>query len=115
MASTLGRTLRNGDIIARVAENRFAIVAEEVRPEHAVSLARRMTEALQDSAAAVDIGMSVLSPDVEDPQVLFERATEAMLGARASGQSYLLYSRDEEQIDRIAREVLYATPGWRAG
>ncbi|HJQ00042.1 MAG TPA: PAS domain S-box protein [Jatrophihabitans sp.] len=114
VASTLGRTLRNGDIIARVAENRFAIVAEEVRPEHAASVARRMTEALRDGAAAVDIGMSVLTPEVADPQVLFQRATEAMLDARASGQSYLLYARDSEQVDRISREVLYATPGWRA-
>ena len=114
VASTLGRTLRSSDIIARVAENRFAIVAEEVRPEHAASVARRMTEALQDGAAAVDIGMAVLTPEVADPQVLFQRATEAMLDARASGQSYLLYARDAEQIDRIAREVLYATPGWRA-
>ena len=41
--------------------------------------------------------------------------TEAMLDARESGQSYQLYSRDAEQIDRIARKVLYAAPGWSAG
>jgi hypothetical protein len=59
--------------------------------------------------------MSVLSSEVADPQVLFERATEAMLDARESGQSYLLYSRDAERIDRIAREVLYSAPGWSGG
>ena len=46
--------------------------------------------------------------------MLFERATEAMLDARESGECYLLYSRDAEQIDRIAREVLYSAPGWSA-
>ncbi|HET6209277.1 MAG TPA: PAS domain S-box protein [Jatrophihabitans sp.] len=115
VADTLGRTLRNSDLIARIGENRFAVVAEEVRPEHAVSVARRMTEALRDDAGAIDIGMSVLSSEVADPQVLFARATEAMLDARESGQSYLLYSRDAERIDRIAREVLYSAPGWSGG
>ena len=47
-----------------------------------------------------------------DPEVLFERATEAMLSARESGEGYLLYSQDAERIDRIARKVLYAAPGW---
>jgi PAS domain S-box-containing protein/diguanylate cyclase (GGDEF)-like protein len=115
VADTLGRTLRNSDLIARIGENRFAVVAEEVRPEHAVNVARRMTEALQQSATGIDIGMSVLSSEVVEPSVLFERATEAMLDARASGESYQLYSRDAEQIDRIAREVLYAAPGWSGG
>jgi PAS domain S-box-containing protein/diguanylate cyclase (GGDEF)-like protein len=115
VANTLGSTLRNNDLIARIGENRFAVVAEEVRPEHAVSVARRMTEALRDDASAIDIGMSVLSSEVADPQVLFARATEAMLDARESGQSYLLYSRDAERIDRIAREVLYSAPGWSGG
>jgi hypothetical protein len=49
---------------------------------------------------------------VADPDVLFERATEAMLDARDAGESYLLYHRDAERIDRIAREVLYSAPGW---
>jgi PAS domain S-box-containing protein/diguanylate cyclase (GGDEF)-like protein len=115
VADTLGRTLRSSDLIARIGENRFAVVAEEVRPEHAVNVARRMTEALQQSATGIDIGVSVLSSEVVEPDVLFERATEAMLDARESGQSYQLYSRDAEQIDRIARKVLYAAPGWSAG
>lgn len=115
VADTLGRTLRNSDLIARIGENRFAVVAEEVRPEHAVNVARRMTEALQQSATGIDIGVSVLSSEVVEPRVLFERATEAMLDARESGESYQLYSRDAEQIDRIARQVLYAAPGWSAG
>ncbi|MDQ2835894.1 MAG: PAS domain S-box protein [Actinomycetota bacterium] len=116
VASTLGRTLRNGDIIARVAENRFAIVAEEVRPEHAASLARRITEAMRGSSqqtGSIDIGISVLSPDA-DPQVLFRQATEAMLTARETGQSYLLYQRSEV-AEPYPSEVLYARPGWRAG
>ncbi|HEX4728021.1 MAG TPA: PAS domain S-box protein [Jatrophihabitans sp.] len=112
VADTLGRTLRNGDIIARIGQNRFAVVAEEVRPEHAASVARRMTEALRGDAASIDIGVSLLSAEVADPDVLFERATEAMLDARDAGESYLLYHRDAERIDRIAREVLYSAPGW---
>jgi len=59
--------------------------------------------------------VSVLSSEVVESDVLFERATEAMLDARESGQSYQLYARDAEQIDRIARKVLYAAPGWSAG
>ena len=64
VADTLGSTLRNSDLIARIGENRFAVVAEEVRPEHAVNVARRMSEALQQSATGIDIGVSVLSSDV---------------------------------------------------
>lgn len=113
VANTLGTTLRNGDIIARIGENRFAVVAEEVKPEHAVNVARRMSEALQHNATEIDIGVTVLSAEVADPDELVERATEAMFGARQSGKGYLLFHRDAERIDRIAREVLYAAPGWR--
>lgn len=116
VASTLGRTLRTGDLIARISDNRFAIVAEEVRPEHAGSLARRVVEAMQDYSehgAPVDIGVAVLTPQTTDPQVLFEQAGTAMLQARESGQSFVLYQQPEAEL--YPSEVLYVRPGWQAG
>jgi PAS domain S-box-containing protein len=111
LADTLGRTLRTGDLIARIGENRFAIVAEEVRPENVGSLAGRVAEATR-SQSSLDIGIAVLSPDITDPQVLFTRAALAMAQARESGQSYVLYRQPEAEL--YPSEVLYARPGWQS-
>ncbi|MGI8664821.1 MAG: PAS domain S-box protein [Jatrophihabitans sp.] len=114
VAQTLGRTLRNGDLIARIAENRFAIVAEEVRPEHAGSLAGRIVEAMAgrpDQLGSVDIGVAVLTPRVSDPQLLYHQATSAMLEARRTGQSFVLYSRPEDS-EQSTTQLLYSRPGW---
>jgi PAS domain S-box-containing protein len=111
VADTLGRTLRTGDLIARIGENRFAIVAEEVRPENVGSLAGRVAEAMRGQSS-LDIGIAVLSPEITDPQVLFARAALAMAQARESGQSYVLYRQPEAEL--YPSEVLYARPGWQS-
>lgn len=112
VARTLASTLRNGDLIARVTANRFAVVAEEVRPEHAATLADRITEALGEAAGSIDLGISVLTPASSGPQTLFQQATDAMLGARQSGQRYTLYARPDPDTDTITSQVLYRRPGW---
>jgi PAS domain S-box-containing protein/diguanylate cyclase (GGDEF)-like protein len=120
VAQTLTRTLRDGDTISRISENQFVIVAEEVKPEHAASLARRISDALESAQSEVagaipihaSIGMTVLASDATDTDVVLRQAKEAMQEAKAAGTSYVLYSRPDTPPPN-STHVLYSDPGWK--
>jgi PAS domain S-box-containing protein/diguanylate cyclase (GGDEF)-like protein len=117
VAETLSQTLRSGDVIGRIAQNQFVIVAEEVRPEHLENLAGRIRQALDEteqktpSNIHTSIGISMLSPRVETPSQILHQAEEASAEASSQATSYVLYARaDEPQPDTT--RVLYVDPNW---
>jgi PAS domain S-box-containing protein/diguanylate cyclase (GGDEF)-like protein len=120
VAGVLRQSLRGDDLIGRISQNRFVVLAEEVPSEHAETVARRITEALHERGLPVQIGISLLNPDSGDARLVVKRATSAMFGARAAGVPYQLYSLGDgvlysstEEEATVRRQVLYAKPGWR--
>jgi PAS domain S-box-containing protein/diguanylate cyclase (GGDEF)-like protein len=119
VAETLSHTLRGGDVIGRIGQNQFVIVAEEVRPEHLDNLAGRIRQALDKteqktgSRAHTAIGVSMLTPRMESPSVLLHQAEEASETPGAQSSSYVLYARREDGPPLITKQVLYSDPHWQ--
>ena len=120
VAGVLRQSLRGDDLVGRISQNRFVVLAEEVPAEHAETVARRITEALHERLLPIEIGVALLTADLSDPRVLVKRATSAMFGARTAGLPYLLYTLSDgvlysstEEEAKVSRQVLYSKPGWR--
>ncbi|MEO6704208.1 MAG: PAS domain S-box protein [Jatrophihabitantaceae bacterium] len=119
VAGVLRQSLRGEDLIGRISQNRFVVLADEVPAEHAETVGRRITDALQERGMAVQIGIALLTADVPDGRVLVKRATSAMFGARTAGLPYQLYTLNDgvlyssTETEQVPRQVLYAKPGWR--
>jgi PAS domain S-box-containing protein/diguanylate cyclase (GGDEF)-like protein len=118
VAEVLGRTARNGDILSRIGVNRFVVVAEEVRPEHAEVVAERLATALETAPGGpnvhrfrADIGVAILTPTSTDPATLLSQADIAMQRAREQGKSHALYARPDAGDGFDSTQLLWARPG----
>ena len=124
LAQRLRGTLRGGDVISRVSENQFVIITEEVRPEQAAAVARRLADALAEPAViggrelslAASMGVSVLAgaPGDDEGASLLAQARTALTSAReAGGGSHVLYQNDGSGDAGSYSRTLYVHPEWQ--
>jgi diguanylate cyclase (GGDEF)-like protein len=128
VARRLRSTLRGGDVISRVGANQFVIIAEEVGPQDADSVARRLAAALvapeviggRQLSIAANMGVSVLTDDLENDEdqsaTLLAQARTALSRARGSaGGSHVLYSDYSGGATNkdSSAQALYVHPDWQ--
>ncbi|MCW2539915.1 MAG: hypothetical protein JWN95_1640 [Frankiales bacterium] len=118
VSEILGRTARNGDILSRIGVNRFVVVAEEVRPEHAGVIAERLATALETAPGGpsvhrfrAEIGVAILTPTSNDSATLLRQADHAMQSARQQGKTHVLYARADTGEVLDSSQLLYVRPG----
>jgi len=124
LARRLQTTLRGSDVISRVGNNQFVIIAEEVGPEQAEAVAGRLEQALavpeiidgQEFPMTINLGLSVLSDgpgdDAGQSATLLAQARAALEQSRGSG-SHVLYLSDGARPAVATSRTLYAHPEWR--
>ena len=91
MARRLRKAVRQEDVVARLAANRFAVVQTALQdPAGALQLAERLSAALAeplpgtDAGCTADIGIAIAPADAEEAGLLLDRAEDALTAARAA-------------------------------
>ena len=117
VSARLLASLRNGDVLARLGADRFAVLQGGVLASSDVThLAQRLLDAMQPAhrlLSAVDVSVSVSvcvgaalhGTDGDEPETLSQRAEQALLRAKAQGPAcYSLYDAvlDQSLQDRRA-------------
>jgi len=132
VADRLTAVVRAGELLARVGDDRFAVLVEDVRDEFAaVSVAERLRAAAggtwvadivggDDRAVELTVSAGVVLGELgDDPDVILGRADLALQrakragGARSSGYDPTLSERldDRVRIERLLRDALGGS-GW---
>jgi diguanylate cyclase (GGDEF)-like protein len=106
IAGLLGRTLRTVDILGRYGGEEFAIIMPETGLEEAQKAAERLrilVEAKQMLIEQVPVnvtasfGVTTLTPNTKDLQVLLEQADRAMYAAKQAGRNQVkIYSSSND-------------------
>ncbi|WP_338029847.1 sensor domain-containing diguanylate cyclase [Gluconacetobacter takamatsuzukensis] len=99
VASTVLAAVRDGDMVARIGGEEFAVLIIDQNPEHAIGLARRLVRAVSADSIAipsgpilhVTISMGIASHQPgEDHATLIERADQALYAAKHGGRNRLM-------------------------
>ncbi len=111
VADRLQTCLREGDTIAHFAGGDFGVLAPSVRDgDEAARLAQRLHRALVEPISvhhkvlhlSVGVGIAVAPEDGDTPDVLLQRASAALHGAKAAGQRQTRFF--SAGLDRRAQE-----------
>lgn len=96
LAIILRRTLKRGDYIARIAPHQFAVIFDNILPEHAVSIAFRVHEAIETKMSptgervagilSVNMGIAGATGQGSSAENLIEMAQNAVNQARREGR-----------------------------
>ena len=132
VAARLSSVVRAGELLARIGDDRFAVLAEDIHDEYmAVRIAERLRSAVggpwvgslaDDDSAWTELTVSagvVVGDTGDDPDVLLRRADLALQRVKgAGGDSTSAYDRslgerlaDRVRIETLLRDAL-AGPGW---
>jgi diguanylate cyclase (GGDEF)-like protein/PAS domain S-box-containing protein len=107
----LRSVVKDGDLIARVGGDEFAVLLPRASEEQAEAVARRLLEALEGPFAVpgrmittgASIGIAMFPTHATGADALMRQADVAMYAAKRSGSGYRLYNRHiEEGTDRLA-------------
>ncbi len=107
VADRLSASLRQGDVVARMAGDQFAVLAHDSDGRGAESAARRMIDAVS-AALAVDglqftltcsIGIAMFPTDAADAQQLLRHAETAVARAKQGGRSCFRFHQPEHVAD----------------
>jgi diguanylate cyclase (GGDEF)-like protein len=113
IAKRLGSVSRQGDTVARIGEDSFAVLATDIpRTETVFTRARALNAALRTSIRVLDtdvrmtvsVGMSVFPRDADDWERLVANAESAMSRARAEGQGNIRFyasGMERKALDRL--------------
>ncbi|MBB2163732.1 diguanylate cyclase [Gluconacetobacter sp. 1b LMG 1731] len=103
VASTVLAAVRDGDMVARIGGEEFAVLITDQNPEQAISLARRLVRAVSSDSIVVpsgptlhvtiSMGIACHRPD-EDHAALIERADQALYVAKRGGRNRLMIAED---------------------
>jgi diguanylate cyclase (GGDEF)-like protein/PAS domain S-box-containing protein len=115
VGARLRRCVRDGDTVARVGGDEFAIIQVDIdRPVDTAVLARRIGEAirapyeLSGHSIVVDtsIGIAVAPNDGTDPEPLLKAADMALYGAKADGRgTYRFFETAMDERMKARREL----------
>ena len=91
VARRLRKAVRQEDVVARLAANRFAVVQTALQdPAGALQLAERLVATLAEPlpgtglGCPADIGIAIAPADADDARLLLDRAEDALTAARAA-------------------------------
>jgi diguanylate cyclase (GGDEF)-like protein/PAS domain S-box-containing protein len=113
VSQRLRGAVRDTDIVARLGGDEFAILQTEIaRTEDAVTLAKKIIEALQapfsvdgqEIATTTSVGITIHPTDGVDVDVLLKNADLAMYQAKAQGRN--TWSVFASDMDTLAREAI---------
>ena len=115
VGARLRRCVRDGDTVARVGGDEFAIIQVDIdRPVDTAVLARRIGEAIRapyelgSHSVVVDtsIGIAVAPNDGTDPEPLLKAADMALYGAKADGRgTYRFFETAMDERMKARREL----------
>ncbi len=122
VSQRLAAVLRSGDVLARLAADRFAVLQGSVLASSDVThLAQRVLEAMQPAhllpggaevSVTVCVGAALHGTDGAAPEILSQHAEQALLRAKAQGQaSYSLY---DAALDQALQDRRVLTADLRA-
>ncbi|TDB74198.1 diguanylate cyclase [Micromonospora sp. KC723] len=85
LARALEGALRQGDELYRTGGDEFVAVLEVSRPEEAVRIAERLTEAARQTGRTISVGVALPQPG-EPAEVTLRRADEALYAVKRHGR-----------------------------
>ena len=112
-AQRLGNAIRVQDLAARIGGDEFAVLVREADAETAVSVARRMLNAIDgtyvlgcgDVACHVSIGIAVGAAGATSGEDLIRNADIAMYSVKRSERAYTLYEAELHEKLRVQRQL----------
>ncbi|PZG22185.1 GGDEF domain-containing protein [Micromonospora craterilacus] len=85
LARALEGALRQGDELYRIGGDEFVAVIEVTRPEEAVRVAERLTEAARRIGRTISVGVALPRPG-ESPELTLRRADQALYAVKRQGR-----------------------------
>lgn len=85
LARALEEALRHGDELYRIGGDEFVAVIEVNRPEEAVRIAERLTEAARRTGRTISVGVA-LPQAGESPELTLRRADQALYAVKRHGR-----------------------------
>lgn len=85
LARALEGALRQGDELYRIGGDEFVAVIEVSRPEEAVRVAERLTEAARRIGRTISVGVALPRPG-ESPELTLRRADQALYAVKRQGR-----------------------------
>ncbi|GAA4565133.1 hypothetical protein GCM10023176_12540 [Micromonospora coerulea] len=85
LARALEGALRHGDELYRIGGDEFVAVIEVNRPEEAVRIAERLTEAARRTGRTISVGIALPHPG-ESPELTLRRADQALYAVKRHGR-----------------------------
>ncbi|WP_234583262.1 diguanylate cyclase [Micromonospora sp. MH99] len=85
LARALEGALRHGDELYRIGGDEFVAVIEVSRPEEAVRIAERLTEAARRTGRTISVGVALPRPG-ESPDRTLRRADQALYAVKRQGR-----------------------------
>ncbi|MCW1429758.1 putative bifunctional diguanylate cyclase/phosphodiesterase [Novosphingobium sp. JCM 18896] len=119
VAERIGRAVRQGDVVARLAGDEFAVIARNVRTEPgAVALAERIFDSLREPwlyqgrphECRVSIGASLAPRHGDGAEELFKHADIALYEAKARGKGQIAVFRPsmKSAVEKRSRQLSLA-------
>ena len=110
-AARLKASMRQGDLVARVAGDQFAVLVHEADHRAAEASARRLLEVVSQPMAVgslpftltASIGVALYPGDANDVETLVRRAESAMQRAKGSGRSCVRFHQPRQDADMRQR------------
>ncbi len=112
VASTVMAAVRDGDLVARIGGEEFAVLITDQSSEQAISLARRLVRAVSSDSIAipsgpvlhVTISMGIASHQPgENQATLIERADQALYAAKRGGRNRLMIADPAAALPAVTR------------
>ncbi|PWU45170.1 GGDEF domain-containing protein [Micromonospora globispora] len=85
LARALESALRHGDELYRIGGDEFVAVIEVNRPQEAVRIAERLTEAARRTGRTISVGVALPQPG-ESPELTLRRADQALYAVKRHGR-----------------------------
>ena len=109
----LGNAIRDQDLAARIGGDEFAVLVRDADAETAISVARRMLDAIDgtyalgcgDVACHVSIGIAVGAANTTSGEDLIRNADIAMYSVKRSERAYTLYEAELHEKLRVQRQL----------